>query len=106
MKVLWIHTIPLEKLVIFFIVFVVLNFFCRLDFYKAFLHIPVDEESAFVQTITTHRGTYKMNRLSFGIKTASSEYNRIIDQILRDIPKTESYFDDIIVHGRTMEECT
>ena len=47
-----------------------------------------------------------MNRLSFDIKTAPSEFNRIIDQILRDITKTESYFDNIIVHGRTMEECT
>lgn len=82
------------------------KYFCRLDLYKAYLHIPVDEESAIVQTISTHRGTYKMNRLSFGIKTAPSEFNRIINQILRDTPKTESYFDDIIVHGRTMEECT
>ena len=82
------------------------KFFCRLDLYKAYSHIPVDEESAIVQTIATHRSTYKKNRLSFGIKTAPSEFNRIIDQILRDIPKTESYFDDITVHGRTMEECT
>ncbi|KAJ8897894.1 hypothetical protein PR048_003251 [Dryococelus australis] len=33
------------------------------------------------------------------------EFNRIIDQILHDVPKTMSYFDDIIVHGSTREEC-
>ena len=43
-----------------------------------------------------------MNRLSFSIKTAPSEFSRIIDQILRDILKTESYFDD--VHEHPMEE--
>lgn len=81
------------------------RYFCRLDLFKAYLHIPVDEKSSEIQTISTHRGTYRMNRLSFGIKTAPSEFNRIIDQILRDIPKTESYFDDIIIHGETREEC-
>lgn len=55
--------------------------------------------------MSTHRGTYKVNRLSFGIKTAPSEFNRIINQILHDIPKTEAYFDDIIIHGATKSEC-
>lgn len=81
------------------------TYFCKLDLYKAYLHLPVDEESSAIQTITTHRGTYRMNRLSFGIKTAPSEFNRIIDQILSDIPYCDSYFDDIIVHGRTKEDC-
>lgn len=79
--------------------------FCRLDLFKAYLHIQVDEHSSIIQTISTHRGTYRMNRLSFGIKTAPAEFNRIINQILQDVPKTESYFDDIIVHGKTLDEC-
>lgn len=82
------------------------KFFCQLDLYKAYLHIPVDQQSSSIQTISTHRGTYNMNRLSFGIKTAPAEFNRIMDQILRDSPKTEFYFDDIVVHGSTKEECT
>lgn len=40
------------------------KFFCRLDLYKAYLHVEVDEESSIVQTISTHKGTYEMNRLS------------------------------------------
>lgn len=81
------------------------KYFCCLDLFKAYLHVPVDEESSQIQTLSTHRGTYRMNRLSFGIKTAPSEFNRIIDQILQGLPKTLSYFDDIIVHGATKEEC-
>ncbi|XP_055924024.1 uncharacterized protein K02A2.6-like [Eupeodes corollae] len=61
------------------------KYFCRLDLYKAYLHVLVDEESKQVQTISTHRGTYRMNRLSFGIKTAPSEFNRILDQILQGL---------------------
>ncbi|XP_044741936.1 uncharacterized protein K02A2.6-like [Chrysoperla carnea] len=81
------------------------KYFCRLDLYKAYLHVQVDDESSYIQTITTHRGNYRMHRLSFGIKTAPSEFNRILDQILGGLPKTMSYFDDIIVHGATKEEC-
>uniref|UniRef100_A0A0K8T6F4 RNA-directed DNA polymerase n=1 Tax=Lygus hesperus TaxID=30085 RepID=A0A0K8T6F4_LYGHE len=47
-----------------------------------------------------------MNRLSFGIKTAPSEFNRILSQLLNGLPKVEAYFDDIICHGTTLEECT
>lgn len=81
------------------------KYFRRLDLYKAYLHLRVDKESSDIQTISTHRGTYKINRLSFGIKTAPSEFNRIIDQILSGLKNTMSYFDDIIVYGSTEAEC-
>lgn len=81
------------------------KYFCRLDLYKAYLHLRVSEESSNIQTISTHRGTYKVKRLSFGIKTAPAEFNRIIEQILTGLKNTMSYFDDIIVHGATEEEC-
>ncbi|XP_018360496.1 PREDICTED: uncharacterized protein K02A2.6-like [Trachymyrmex cornetzi] len=54
------------------------NYYCKLDLYKAYLHVEVDEESSQIQTISTHKGTYRMNRLSFGIKTAPGEFNRIL----------------------------
>lgn len=47
-----------------------------------------------------------MNRLSFGIKTAPAEFNRIIDQILKGLQKVVAYFDDLIVHGATIDECS
>ncbi|XP_018401810.1 PREDICTED: uncharacterized protein K02A2.6-like [Cyphomyrmex costatus] len=81
------------------------KFFCTLDLFKAYLHVAVDEESKIIQTISTHRGTYKMNRLSFGIKTAPSEFHRILDQILSDLDGITTYFDDIVVSGSTYIEC-
>ncbi|BES99282.1 Hypothetical Protein NTJ_12100 [Nesidiocoris tenuis] len=81
------------------------KFFCKLDLHKAYLHLKVDEEGSKIQTISTHRGTFRMNRLSFGIKTAPSEFNRILSQLLNGLPKVEAYFDDIICHGVSREEC-
>ena len=82
------------------------KYFCKLDLYKAYLHLRVDEEGSKIQTISTHKGTFRMNRLSFGIKTAPAEFNRILGQLLNGLPKVEAYFDDIICHGSDIEECT
>ncbi|GBL97386.1 Uncharacterized protein K02A2.6 [Araneus ventricosus] len=79
------------------------KYFCKLDLFKAYLHLQTDEESSIIQTISMHRGTYKMNRLSFGIKTALAEFNRVIDQILNGLPKIIAYF---VVHGKTKDQCS
>ncbi|XP_054276450.1 uncharacterized protein K02A2.6-like [Macrosteles quadrilineatus] len=81
------------------------RYFCKLDLHKAYLHLKVDEEGSKIQTISTHKGMFNMNRLSFGIKTAPSEFNRILSQLLNGLSKVEAYFDDIIYHGETLEKC-
>ncbi|BES87325.1 Hypothetical Protein NTJ_00130 [Nesidiocoris tenuis] len=81
------------------------NVFCTLDLYKAYLHVQVDEESQIIQTMSTHRGTFAMRRLSFGIKTAPAEFHRILDQILSGLGGVTSYFDDVVIFGSTLEEC-
>lgn len=58
-----------------------------------------------IQIVSTHRGIYKIDCLFYGIKSAPSEFNRIIDQILSGLQGVSSYFDDIIIHGETKEEC-
>ncbi|KAJ8876438.1 hypothetical protein PR048_020883 [Dryococelus australis] len=57
------------------------------------------------QLHNAHYPTRKIDDILNSIKTAPSDFNRIIDQILRYVPKTMSYFDDIIVHVSTREEC-
>lgn len=81
------------------------TYFCTLDLYKAYLHVPVDDDTAHIQTISTHRGTYRMNRLSFGIKSAPSTFNRIMDQILNGLHGVSKYFDDIVIYAPTLEQC-
>ena len=79
--------------------------YCKLDLYKAYLHIEMDEESRKIQTISTHKGTYLVNRLSMGIKTAPSEFHRIMDNVLSGLKGVLSYFDDIIVFGESLRQC-
>lgn len=39
------------------------------------------------------------------MKITPSRFNPILSQILKGLLKTEAYFDNIIVHNRTLEEC-
>lgn len=39
--------------------------FCTLDVSQAYLHMMMEEGSAMMQTISTHKGTFKVNRLMF-----------------------------------------
>jgi len=82
------------------------RYFCKLDLYNAYLHVKVTEKSAELQAMSTHKGVFKINRLNFGIKTAPAIFNKILAKILAGVPKIELYFDDIVVHGTTLEECT
>ncbi|XP_063913196.1 uncharacterized protein K02A2.6-like [Zophobas morio] len=81
------------------------KYFCTLDVFKARLHVPVDDESARTQTISTHRGTYLVKRLFFGIKTTPNEFHKVIYKIVHDLEGTTVYFDDIMVQGSSIEEC-
>lgn len=75
-----------------------------MDLFKAHLYAVVDDSNEVIQTISTHRGTYKFNRLSFGIKTAPNEFHRILGQILTGLRGVTVYYDDIIIHGKNIKE--
>jgi len=81
------------------------KYFCTLDLYKAYLHVPVSPDSQILQTMSTHRGTYRVNRLSFGVKTAPGEFHRILGQITIGLKGVITYFDDFLVFGSTLEDC-
>lgn len=46
----------------------------------------------------------EFNFLPFGLSTAASTFQRMMRHILRDIPNAVSYFDDILVFGKTWDE--
>lgn len=58
-----------------------------------------------MQTISTHMGLYKVNKLMFGVKTAPNMWQRFMDtKIVYGLEKTACFFDDIIIGGTTIEE--
>lgn len=75
--------------------------FSKLDLSQAYQQVRLDRK--FV-TINTIKGLYQYTRLPFGIASAPSIFQRLMDTMLQDIPGTICYLDDILVTGKNDED--
>lgn len=75
-----------------------------MDLADAYLQIPVEESSQELLTINTVKGLFKYKRLPFGVKTAPSIFQRVMDMLTNDLPGTAAYLDDILVTSASIEE--
>ena len=73
--------------------------FTKLDMSQAYLQLPLDEESKDYTTITTQKGLFRYTRLPFGIASSPAIFQRMMDNLLQDLPKVIVYLDDILITG-------
>ncbi len=64
----------------------------------------MEEKCTELLTINSHRGLYKINWLQYGIKFASTIFQKIIDTMLADLDFATAYLDDILIKGRNRED--
>ena len=67
------------------------------DLASAFNQSFLDEESTELLTINTRKGLFKSKRLCFGVKTATSQFQRVMDSTLSAIKGVMVRVDDILV---------
>ena len=78
--------------------------FTKLDLSKAYLQVQLDEASRKFMVINTHKGLFQYTRMPFGVSSAPSIFQRIMDSVLQGIPKVIVYIDDILITGSTDKE--
>lgn len=54
-------------------------------------------------TINTHRGLFVYNRLPFGISSALSIFQRIMENMMKDLPVVV-FLDDILIMGHSEKD--
>ena len=54
--------------------------------------------------MSTHCGLYRYTRFSFGIASATTLFQRVMDQILQGMEKAACYLDDILITNTSDEE--
>ena len=77
--------------------------FTKLDLSQAYQQLPLEEESKQFVVINTTKGLFRYNRLPFGISSAPGIFQRVIENVLKDIPGVVAYIDDILLTGPTEE---
>ena len=73
--------------------------FSKLDLSQVYQQLPLDPDSKKFTTINTHKGLFQFERLLFGISTAPSIFQRLMENLLPGLPNVCVYIDDILVSG-------
>jgi len=70
-----------------------------LDLAEAYLQVPLEETSSELTVNTTHQGLSWYKRLPFGLSCAPALFQKLIEQLVGDIPGVACYLDDIVGTG-------
>jgi len=71
----------------------------------AYLQLKLEPASQELCKLSTPFGTYKCLRMPFGITSAPNTFQEIISSILAGIQKCFIYLDDILLWGKSKEDC-
>lgn len=79
------------------------RYYAKIDLSGAYMQVRVSDDSRKYLTINTHKGLYEYMRLPFGISSAASTFQSIMDEILKDLEGVQCYLDDILIGSDTIE---
>ena len=82
------------------------KYFTSLDARSGFHQLPIDEADQPKTAFTTPQGRFQFTKLPFGMLNASFQFQRAIEQVLKDALKeiARVYIDDIIVHSENFKQ--
>jgi len=71
---------------------------------QVYLQVPVEKDSKKFLTLNTHKGLFQFTRLPFGVLSAPSIFQRIVQGVFKGLPGVCVYLDDILVSGKSEDD--
>ena len=71
---------------------------------SAYSQIVLDEESRKYVVINTYKGLYHFNQLPFRVASAPGIFQRVMENLLHDIPSVIVSLDNVLVTGKDDHE--
>jgi len=85
--------------------------FSSLDLTKGYWQVPLNPADTHKIAFSANRGHYEWTHMPFGLTNAPATFQRLTDTVIRGLPGTLGYIDDILVfsqdrasHERTLRE--
>ncbi|XP_055005269.1 uncharacterized protein K02A2.6-like [Boleophthalmus pectinirostris] len=78
--------------------------YSQIDLSSAYHQLPLHPESRKLTAFITHDGLFQFTRVPFGLASAPSAFQKMMETILKDLPGVQNYLDDIVVYGASKEE--
>lgn len=80
------------------------SYFSILDQSSAYHQVELHPESRHLTSFITPLGAFQYLRMPFGLASAAAAFQRIMQHILKDVPGTLCFQDDILIHGKDIRE--
>ena len=77
------------------------KYFSTLSLHAGYNHIPLDEESIPKTAFTSSFGKYRCLKVPFGLAQAVAYFQELMNKVLKDLPFTIAYLDDIIIYSKS-----
>ena len=80
------------------------TYISKLDLLKGYWQVPLTARAKQVYSFVTGDGLFSFDVLPFGCKNAPASFQRLMNEVVKGIPKVSCYLDDIIVFSDTLQE--
>lgn len=80
------------------------HIYTKLDLVKVYYQIPVAEEDVKKTTITIPFELNEFTRMPSGLCNAAQTFQRLIDEVLRELLFAFAYIDDVLIASHVMNE--
>lgn len=81
------------------------QYFSTFDLARGFYQVPIAPADRDKTTVVTHLGKYRFTVMPFGLKNAPATFQRLMDDLLRDLAEfTNVYIDDVAIFSSTWQD--